>query len=60
MLDGVRNCSMPEIRANWLRMLGTLGCLLPEPLVKVIVAFIVETCAQVIQFKFLIKEFATL
>ncbi|KAI8119263.1 HEAT repeat-containing protein 3 [Lucilia cuprina] len=46
MLDGVRNCSMPEIRANWLRMLGSLGCLLPEPLVKVIVSFIVETCAQ--------------
>ncbi|XP_037817411.1 HEAT repeat-containing protein 3 [Lucilia sericata] len=46
MLDGVKNCSMPEIRANWLRMLGSLGCLLPEPLVKVIVLFIVETCAQ--------------
>ncbi|KAM7353156.1 HEAT repeat-containing protein 3 [Cochliomyia hominivorax] len=46
MLDGVKNCTMPEIRANWLRMLGTLGCLLPEPLVKVIVSFIVETCSQ--------------
>ncbi|XP_075151544.1 HEAT repeat-containing protein 3 [Haematobia irritans] len=46
MLDGVRNCSMAEIRANWLRMLGTLGCLLNEALVKVIVSFIVEACAQ--------------
>lgn len=46
MLDGVRNCTMAEIRANWLRMLGTLGCLLPEPLVKNIVLFIVETCKQ--------------
>lgn len=46
MLDGVKNCTMPEIRANWLRMLGTLGCLLPEPLVKVIVAFIVEACRE--------------
>ncbi|XP_065357073.1 HEAT repeat-containing protein 3 [Calliphora vicina] len=46
MLDGVKNCTMAEIRANWLRMLGTLGCLLPEPLVKIIVSFIVETCSQ--------------
>ncbi|XP_013101646.1 HEAT repeat-containing protein 3 [Stomoxys calcitrans] len=46
ILDGVRSCSMPEIRANWLRMLGSLGCLLNEALVKVIVSFIVETCAK--------------
>ncbi|KAL9927880.1 HEAT repeat-containing protein 3 isoform 1-T1 [Glossina fuscipes fuscipes] len=46
ILGGVKNCSMPEIRANWLRMLGTLGCLLPEPLVKLIISFIVETCTH--------------
>ncbi|XP_073824399.1 HEAT repeat-containing protein 3 [Musca autumnalis] len=46
ILDGVKNCSMPEIRANWLRMLGTLGCLLDETLVRVIISFIVETCAN--------------
>uniref|UniRef100_A0A1B0AH86 SYO1-like TPR repeats domain-containing protein n=1 Tax=Glossina pallidipes TaxID=7398 RepID=A0A1B0AH86_GLOPL len=46
ILGGVKNCSMPEIRANWLRMLGTLGCLLAEPLVKLIISFIVETCTH--------------
>lgn len=44
---------MPEIRANWLRMLGTLGCLLAEPLAKLIISFIVETCTHVgVQFLF--------
>ena len=47
MLNGVQNCSMAEIRANWLRMLGTLGCLLPETLIKLIIAFILKTCASV-------------
>lgn len=47
ILNGVKNCSMPEIRANWLRMLGTLGCLLNEALVRVIISFIVETCSNV-------------
>lgn len=42
MLDGAQQCTEPEIRANWLRMLGVLGCLLPEPLVKVIITFILE------------------
>ncbi|XP_059618424.1 HEAT repeat-containing protein 3 [Phlebotomus argentipes] len=43
MLNGVESCSEAEIRANWLRMLGILGCLLPENLVKVIMTFIIET-----------------
>lgn len=43
MLTGVRVCTEPEIRANWLRMLGALGCLLPEFLVKTIMEFILET-----------------
>lgn len=46
MLDGVKICKEPEIRANWLRMLGILGCLLPEPLVKVIITFILEQSLQ--------------
>lgn len=46
MLNGVQTCSEPEIRANWLRMLGVLGCLLPDTLVKVIMEFILETCAK--------------
>lgn len=43
MLRGVKECAEPEIRANWLRMLGVLGCLLPEPLAKTCIAFIVLT-----------------
>jgi hypothetical protein len=46
ILKGVQDCQEPEIRANWIRMLGILGCLLPEGLVKVITAFIVEICMQ--------------
>lgn len=42
ILDGVHSCEKAEIRANWLRMLGTLGCLLMEPLVKKITEFILE------------------
>lgn len=47
ILNGLQNCSEAEIRANWLRMLGILGCLLSEPLVKVIISFILETCLKV-------------
>lgn len=43
ILDGIQNCDKSEVRANWLRMLGTLGCLLAEPLVKKITDFILET-----------------
>lgn len=46
MLDGVQECDEAEIRANWLRMLGTMGCLLGETLVKQIVAFVLDACAN--------------
>lgn len=46
ILAGVRSCTEPEIRANWLRVLGTLGCLLPEPLVKGIMLFLLDSSAQ--------------
>ena len=46
ILNGVNVCKNPEIRANWLRMLGTLGCLLSEPLVKKIVEIILSTAAK--------------
>lgn len=49
IFNGVKNCSVAEIRANWLRMLGTLGCLLPENLVRIIITFIVEACSDVIK-----------
>jgi HEAT repeat-containing protein 3 len=42
ILDGVKNCDKSEIRANWLRMLGSLGCLLAEPLVKKITEFVLD------------------
>ncbi|XP_065088985.1 HEAT repeat-containing protein 3 [Ochlerotatus camptorhynchus] len=43
MLNGVNECQDAEIRANWLRMLGILGCLLPEPLIKLIIDFVLTT-----------------
>uniref|UniRef100_A0A182MGU5 SYO1-like TPR repeats domain-containing protein n=1 Tax=Anopheles culicifacies TaxID=139723 RepID=A0A182MGU5_9DIPT len=46
MLSGVTGCEDIEIRANWLRMLGILGCLLPESHVKVIIDFVLNTCAN--------------
>lgn len=46
MLNGVETCSESEIRANWLRMLGVLGCLLPDRLVKIIMEYILQTCAK--------------
>lgn len=44
MLKGAELCSEPEIRANWLRMLGVLGCLLPETLVKTIIECLLQQC----------------
>lgn len=38
--------SEPEIRANWLRMLGVLGCLLPENLVKLIIESLLQQCSN--------------
>lgn len=46
ILNGINVCKNPEIRANWLRMLGTLGCLLSEPLVKKIAEIILTTAAK--------------
>lgn len=44
ILKGAESCKEPEIRANWLRMLGVLGCLLPENLVKTIIEFLLHQC----------------
>lgn len=44
MLKGAEVCSEPEIRANWLRMLGVLGCLLPENSVKIIIECLLQQC----------------
>lgn len=44
MLRGAEICSEPEIRANWLRMLGVLGCLLPENSVKIIIECLLQHC----------------
>lgn len=46
MLNGVTECKDSEIRANWLRMLGILGCLLPEALIKIIIDFVLGTCLK--------------
>lgn len=44
ILKGAEICSEPEIRANWLRMFGVLGCLLPENLVKIIIQCLLQQC----------------
>lgn len=44
IVKGVEGCNEPEIRANWLRMLGALGCLLSEERVKLILEFILHQC----------------
>lgn len=44
MLKGAEVCSEPEIRANWLRMIGVLGCLIPENLVKKIIECLLQQC----------------
>ncbi|XP_016997581.1 HEAT repeat-containing protein 3 [Drosophila takahashii] len=46
IIEGARKCEDLNIRVNWNRMLGTLGSLLSEPLVKVIVLFLLNWCAQ--------------
>lgn len=43
ILEGVGKCDTAETRANWLRMLGTLGCLLHEDLVRKVVDFLLES-----------------
>lgn len=42
ILKGVEECKNSEIKANWLRMLGTLGCLLDERMVRKITEFILD------------------
>lgn len=44
ILKGADVCGEPEIRANWLRMLGVLGCLLPESMVKQIIEALLQQC----------------
>lgn len=44
ILKGAEMCNESEIRANWLRMLGVLGCLLPENLVKIIIECLLQQC----------------
>lgn len=46
ILKNVEVFSEPEIRANWLRMLGILGCLLQENLVKIIIESLMQQCFE--------------
>jgi len=46
IIEGARKCADLNIRVNWNRMLGTLGSLLSEPLVKVITLYILTWCAE--------------
>ncbi|XP_043654573.1 uncharacterized protein LOC122620944 [Drosophila teissieri] len=46
IIEGASKCTDINIRVNWNRMLGTLGSLLSEPLVKAIVLFLLTYCAQ--------------
>lgn len=46
ILKNAKVFSEPEIRANWLRMLGTLGCLLQENLVKIIIESLMQQCSK--------------
>lgn len=44
ILDGIENCENVNANANWMRMLGVLGCLLSETLAKKIIEFLVISC----------------
>ncbi|EDW81628.1 uncharacterized protein Dwil_GK12176 [Drosophila willistoni] len=44
IIEGARSCPHLDIRVNWNRMLGTLGCLLAENLVKIIIVFLLDSC----------------
>lgn len=46
ILDGVKDCTHSEVSANWLKMLGTLGCILPEQMVKKITEFVLEAALK--------------
>lgn len=45
ILNGVDGYEKSEIKANWLKMLGSLGCLLDEPMVHKITEFVLNKCA---------------
>lgn len=45
ILNGVEGYEKSEIRANWLKMLGSLGCLLDEPMVQKITEYLLNKCA---------------
>lgn len=45
ILDGINNCENGSANANWMRMLGILGCLLSEVLVKKIIEFFIISCS---------------
>lgn len=45
ILNGVEGYEKSEIRANWLKMLGSLGCLLDEPMVQKITEYVLNKCA---------------
>lgn len=46
ILRGIEACKESETRANWLKMLGVLGCVLSEPLTKEIVKFMTDVCLK--------------
>ncbi|XP_001359242.6 HEAT repeat-containing protein 3 [Drosophila pseudoobscura] len=46
IIESAQKSTIMDIRVNWNRMLGTLGCLLSEALVKGIVQFLLNSCAQ--------------
>lgn len=46
MIKGIESCDESETRANWLKMLGVLGCVLPEALTKEIVKFMTDICLK--------------
>lgn len=46
ILNGMKNCKVAEIQVNWVKMLGTLGCLLPEILVKEIIEFLMNVSLE--------------
>ncbi|XP_017031711.1 HEAT repeat-containing protein 3 [Drosophila kikkawai] len=46
IIEGASKCTVMDIRVNWNRMLGTLGSLLSESLVKAIVLFLLNSCAR--------------
>lgn len=46
MLKGIGTCTDTDTRANWLKMLGILGCVLPATLVKNLIVFMITSCMK--------------